>query len=350
MKRNVRVVMNVSLGLMALGLAGCGGTKTESKEAGAALVLRGAGATLPQPAYEKWIKDYTADRPNAKVTYEGVGSSAGVERLLAGTIDFAASDVALSDEQLAKFPEKPFHFPTLIGAVVPIYNVPGVTGQVKFSREALAAIFMGKIKSWGDARLKKDNPGVALPALPIKVIHRAGGSGTTYVLTAFLSEASEEWKKAIGTGATVKWPVGEEAADSAAVAEFVGKTEGAIGYVESNYAIKQKLTMGAVQNLAGEFVAASFESLGAAVDSGTMTEDFRGSLAKASAKNAYPLANFTYLIIRGKYADPAKTRAINIFLGWIYSPDGQKSVLELDYGQFPPATLQKVQFQVDKVR
>jgi phosphate transport system substrate-binding protein len=336
--------------LAGLLLAGCGGGGGGEKKEGAGTVLKGAGATLPQPAYEKWIKDYTSERPNVKISYEGVGSGAGVEQLLAGTVDFAATDVPLTDEQLAKFPVKPFHFPTLVGAVEPIYNLPGVTAKVKFSREALAAIFLGKIKTWNDARLKKDNPDLALPALPIKVMHRSGGSGTTYVLTAYLSEVSPEWKKTVGTGTTVKWPVGEEAADSKAVAEAVGKTPGMIAYVEANYAMKANLTMGAVQNLAGEFVSASFESLGAAVNAGTMTEDFRGSLVGATAKEAYPIASFTYLIVPGKYADMTKTKAMNYFLGWIYSQDGQKSVLDLDYGQFPPATLMKVQEQVDKVR
>ena len=331
--------------LLAVLLAACGSDKPSGP-----VQLKGAGATFPQPAYSKWIKEYTQDRSTVKIAYEPVGSAAGVEQLAAGQVDFAGSDMPLTDDQLAKFKTKPFHFPTLVGAVVPIYNVNGISTELNFNADVLAGIYLGKIKSWSDPAIKKINPDVALTSTPIKVIHRAEGSGTTHLLTDYLAKSSPAWKAAVGEGTSVKWPVGEALPSNEAVAEAVKKTPGAIGYVELNYAIQQKIAHGKVQNSSGKFMQANFESLGSALDTEQNTPaDLRIIATNASGPNAYPIASYTYLLVPQKFDEVPKRDAMKRFLEWVFT-DGQKSALSLDYNVLTPNILEKVRVRVDRIQ
>lgn len=332
-------------------LTGCGSSKTETSGAPKTLELKGAGATFPEPAYSKWIDEYKKEHPGLKISYASVGSVAGVEQLAAGKVDFAASDVPLTDAEMAKIPVKVMHFPTLVGAVVPIYNLPDLKGDVNFSGDVLAGIFLGNIKTWSDPALKRINANVDLPSTPIQVVHRSAGSGTTFVLTDYLVKTSKVWKDKMGEGPTMKWPVGDEAASNEAVAEAVAKTPGSFGYVELNFAVRNKLAFGAVKNQAGEFQKATFESLGAATDSvTTMPADFRAMATNSATKHAYPLANFTFLIVPAKFEDAEKRDALKKFLGWVYDKDaGQKSALALEYNILPLPIRDNARAQVDRI-
>ena len=329
-----------------LTLTGCG--SAASKVPSGPVVLKGAGATAPYLAYSKWFEAYKSEEPNVEVQYQPTGSGEGIRQLEAGAVNFAASDIPLTDEQMAKFTVKPLHFPTLIGAIVPVYNITGVR-DLKFTVEALAGIFSGKIKSWNDPALAKANPGVNLPSRHIVVVHRGDASGSTYVFTDFLSKVSDQWKKDIGQGETVNWPDGEAGNGSEALAELVKKTPNSIGYVELNYAVKQNLTYGAVKNAAGKFQKPDLEALGAAVDTAqNMTKDFRMSIVNASAPGAYPICTLTWLIVPRQTGSPAKQQAMKRFLRWAYG-DGQKLAMQMEYGVLQPPLLDRVREQVGDI-
>lgn len=308
------------------------------------VVLKGAGASFPYPAYAKWITEYVAERSKVvKMEYSPTGSAQGLEDLAAGKIDFAGSDLPLTDEQMAKFPQKPLHFPTLMGAVVPVFHVTGVT-DLKLSAAALAGLFGGRIKSWNDPAIAALNPGVNLPALAVKPVHRADGSGSTSLLTSYLAAQDQTWNDKIGHGMTVKWPAGgAEATGSAAMAAEVAKTPGAIGYVEFNYANKEKLNQASVQNRAGKYVRATFESVAAAVDQNALGEDFRNVAVNAAGEKAYPIAALTYLIVPRTYGEGSpKGKAMRFFLEWLYTLDAQKVVNSLDYDLLDGEVLRKI--------
>jgi len=270
--------------------------------------------------------------------------------VLAGTVDFGASDGPMTDEQLSQSKTKILHVPTVLGADVPAYNIPGVTGDLKFTPEALAGIFLGKISSWNDPAIATANPGVNLPNQPIVLIHRSDGSGTTYIWTDYLSKVSPEWQSQVGKGTSVKWPVGLGGKGNEGVAGMIRQMQGSIGYVELIYAISNKITYGTVRNGAGVFVKASLDSVTAAAASvKSMPTDFRVSITNAPGKDAYPISSFTWLLIPEQSKDAAKGKILADFLNWMVD-DGQKMTAELAYAPLPESVATKVKAEIKQVR
>lgn len=307
--------------------------------AAAQVSLTGAGATFPAPIYQKWFAQYESIG-NAQINYQSNGSGGGIKAVTEGTTDFGASDKPLDDKELQAFKEKHgfnvLLFPTVIGAAVPSYNVPGIRQELNFSQEALAAIFLGKITMWNDARIKADNPGVNLPGEKIVVVHRSDGSGTTYCWTDFLSKISPEWRSKVGKPNTsVDWPTGLGAKGNDGVAGLIKQQKGALGYVELIYAVKNHLAYGKVKNKSGQFVKADLQSVTAAAAAlKTMPADFRASITNESGASVYPISTFTWLLVPEKIPDAAKRKAMMGFLEWALTT-GQDSVEALDYARLP---------------
>ncbi len=306
------------------------------------MLVNGAGATFPYPIYSKWFDEYHKLHPNIQINYQSIGSGGGIRQLLAGTVDFGASDGPMSDEQLAQAKVKVLHFPTVLGADVPTYNIPGVSQELKFGPEALAGIFLGKITKWNDPEIAKANPGVNLPGNDIVVVHRSDGSGTTYIWTDYLSKVSEEWKNKVGKGTSVNWPVGLGGKGNEGVAGLIKQTPNSMGYVELIYAIQNKLPYGRVRNAAGDFVKADLASVTAAAAGAakSMPDDFRVSITNPPSKTAYPIASFTWLLVPTQIADAKKREVITGFLRWMLK-DGQKYAEPLAYAQLPKEVTQK---------
>ena len=311
--------------------------------------LNGAGATFPYPIYSKWFSEYHKAHSDVQVNYQSIGSGGGIRQVLAGTVDFGASDGPMTDEQLGQAKVKILHVPTVLGAVVPAYNIPGVSGEVKFTPEALAGIFLGKITTWNDKALTAANPGVNFPNQPIVVIHRSDGSGTSYIFTDYLSKVSADWKNGPGKGTSVKWPVGLGGKGNEGVAGMIRQMEGSIGYVELIYALQNKITYGSMKNPAGEFVKASLESVTTAAASvKSMPADFRVSITNAPGKGAYPISSFTWLLIPTKSQDPKKGKILTDLLNWCET-DGQKLAADLSYAPLPDTVVAKVKEAIKQV-
>jgi phosphate transport system substrate-binding protein len=311
--------------------------------------LNGAGATFPNPIYSKWFSEYNKLHPDVQINYQSLGSGAGIRQLLNGTVDFGASDGPMSDEQLKQSKAKIWHIPTVMGAVVPAYNVPGISGEVKFTPEALAGIFLGKIQNWNDPAITKVNPGVNFPNQPIIVIYRSDGSGTTYIFTDYLSKISKDWSNSVGKGTSVKWQIGMGGKGNEGVAGQVRQLQGSIGYVELIYAVENKITYGSVKNEAGNFVKASLEGVTeAAASAKTMPADFRVSITNAPGKTAYPISSFTWLLIPEQSKDPNKGKIINDFLNWMVT-DGQKMASKLSYAPLPENVVEKVKAAIKQI-
>jgi phosphate transport system substrate-binding protein len=311
--------------------------------------LNGAGATFPYPIYSKWFSEYHKAHSDVQVNYQSIGSGGGIRQVLAGTVDFGASDGPMTDEQLGLAKVKILHIPTVLGAVVPAYNIPGVTGEVKFTPEALAGIFLGKITSWNDKALTAANPGVNFPNQPIVVIHRSDGSGTSYIFTDYLSKVSADWKNGPGKGTSVKWPVGLGGKGNEGVAGMIRQMEGSIGYVELIYALQNKITYGSMKNPAGDFVKANLESVTTAAASvKNMPADFRVSITNAPGKGAYPISSFTWLLIPSKSQDPNKGKILTDLLNWCET-DGQKLTADLSYAPLPDTVVAKVKEAIKQV-
>lgn len=316
------------------------------------VLINAAGATFPYPMYSKWFDEYHK-KANAQINYASIGSGGGIAQVTAGTVDFGASDGPMTDEQIKAFQDKRgtaiLHFPTVLGAVVPTYNIPGVTGSLNFTGEALAGIYLGKITKWNDPELTKANPGVKLPSDNIVVVHRSDGSGTTYIWTDYLSKVSKEWDMNVGKATSVKWPVGLGGKGNEGVSGSVQQTANSIGYVELIYAIQNKMTYGKVKNAAGDFIQATLASVTAAAAGATMPDDFRVSITNAPGKTAYPISSFTWLLIPAKMADPAKKKAITGFLSWMMT-DGQKMTEALAYAPLPKAVVTKEMKAIAKIQ
>jgi phosphate transport system substrate-binding protein len=315
--------------------------------------LNGAGATFPYPMYSKWFSDYNKLHSDIQFNYQSIGSGGGIRQVIEGTVDFGASDGPMTDEQLAQAKAKRgtavFHIPTVLGAVVPAYNIPGVSGEVKFTPDVLAGIFLGKITSWNDAALTKANPGVNFPNQPIVVVHRSDGSGTTFIFTDYLSKVSSDWQGSVGKGTSVKWPVGLGGKGNEGVAGMIRQMQGAIGYIELIYAVQNNIPFGVVKNAAGEFVKASLQSVTAAAASmKNMPADFRVSITNAPGKDAYPISSFTWLLIPQQSKDPNKGKMIADFLTWMVD-DGQKTTAQLTYAPLPDSVAQKVKATIKMV-
>ena len=313
--------------------------------------LNGAGATFPYPMYSKWFSKYHDAHPDIQFNYQSIGSGGGIRQVLAGTVDFGASDGPMSDEQLAQAKIKILHVPTVLGAVVPAYNVSGVSGEIKFTPEVLAGIFMGKITNWNDKAIAAANPGVNFPKdEPIVVVHRSDGSGTTFIFTDYLSKVSSDWQNQVGKGTSVKWPVGLGGKGNEGVAGMIRQMQGSLGYVELIYAVQNKITYGTMKNAAGEFVKASLDSVTAAAASvKNMPPDFRVSITNAPGKDAYPISSFTWLLIPAQSKDAAKGKIIADFLNWMVD-DGQKMTADLTYAPLPPSVATRVKDEIKQVR
>jgi phosphate transport system substrate-binding protein len=312
----------------------------------AALSINGAGATFPNPMYSKWFDDYHKKNSDIEINYQSIGSGGGIKQVTEGTVDFGASDGPMNDEQLKAFQDKHgfpiLHFPTVLGADVPTYNIPGVTGELNFTPEALAAIFLGKVTKWNDPIIASANKGVNLPANEIVVVHRSDGSGTSYIWTDYLSKVSDEWKNKVGKGTSVNWPVGLGGKGNEGVAGQVKETPNALGYVELIYAIQNKMAYGKVKNSSGEFIKADLASVTAAAAAAAknMPDDFRVSITNAPGKTAYPISSFTWLLIPAKFSDGSKRDAIKGFIKWMLT-DGQNEVEALSYAKLPKEVVAK---------
>ncbi|HVO57914.1 MAG TPA: phosphate ABC transporter substrate-binding protein PstS [Dongiaceae bacterium] len=309
------------------------------------LLINGAGATFPYPIYSKWFDEFHKVT-GAQINYQSVGSGAGIKQVTEGTVDFGASDGPMNDDQIKAFRAKNgtgiLHFPTVLGAAVPTYNVPGVTGTLNFTPEALSGIFLGRISKWNDPAIANANKNVSLPANDIVVIHRSDGSGTTYIWTDYLSKVSVDWKDKVGKGTSVNWPVGLGGKGNEGVTGLIKQTPNSIGYVELIYAAQNKIPFGSVKNSAGTFVAADLASVSeaAAGASKTMPEDFRVSITNAPGKNAYPISSFTWLLIPEKFKDAGKRDALKNFIKWAIT-DGQSFAENLSYAKLPKEVVDK---------
>ena len=344
-------VLVVIAGLIAAA-AGCGG---DEQAGGGGLAvpsaqLTGAGATFPYPIYSKWFDEFGKQYPQVNINYQSVGSGAGIQQIIAQTVDFGASDAAMSDADLAKAPAELLHVPTVAGAVVVTYNVEGVQGGLKLTPENLAGIFLGKITRWNDPALKADNPGVNFPDEDIVTVHRSDGSGTTNIFTSYLDTVSPDWHAQVGKGKEVKWPVGLGGKGNEGVSGQVSQTKGAIGYVELAYAKQNKLSYAWMKNKAGNFVEPTLDSTKAAVQSAVVNlpADLRISLGNPDGKDAYPIAGFTYILVYKDQKDQAKGQALVSFLWWAIH-DGSQYTAALDYVSQPPEMVKKVENQIRKI-
>lgn len=328
-------------GLLLVAACVCGIAHAQS-----GLLINGAGATFPNPIYTKWFDEYHKAHGNIEINYASVGSGAGIKQVTDGTVDFGASDGPMNDEQMKAYQDKYGfgiqHFPTVLGAVVPTYNLPGVNTSLNFTPEALAGIFLGKITKWNDPAIAGANTGVNLPAADIVVVHRAEGSGTTYVWTDYLSKISDEWKTRVGKGGSVNWPAGIGAKGNEGVTGVVKEQPNSIGYVELIYAVQNKISYGAVKNSAGVFVKADLAGVSAAAAGAAknMPQDYRVSITDAPGKSAYPIASFTWLLIPKKIQDAGKRDALKGFLKWMLT-DGQNYAETLSYAKLPKEVVAK---------
>lgn len=315
--------------------------------------LTGAGATFPSPIYQKWFNEYQSIG-KVQISYTANGSGGGIKAVTDGTTDFGASDMPMTDEQISTFKDKQksniLLFPTVLGAVVPSYNIPGTTKALNFTPEVLAGIFMGKITNWNSPEIAKANPGASLPNLKIVVVHRSDGSGTTFCFTDYLSKVDSEWKSKVGKGTSPEWPTGLGAKGNDGVSGLLTQQKGAIGYVELIYAIKNKLPYGNVKNKAGEFVKADLASVTAAAAAmKSMPADFRVSITNGEGKGVYPISTFTWLLVPSKFSDQAKQKAMVGFLKWAIT-SGQSMVESGDYAKLPASVVSQEQKQIGSIQ
>ena len=320
--------MFAALCAMLLPLAGTAAAQT--------VQINGAGATFPYPIYSKWFSEYNKLHPDIEINYQSIGSGGGIRQVTNQTVFFGATDGPMTDEQQQAAPGRILHFPSVLGGDVPVYNIPGITAELKFTGPVLADIFLGKITKWNDAAITKLNPGVKLPATDIVVAHRSDGSGTTYIWVDYLAKVSPEWKKKVGVATSVNWPVGVGGKGNEGVAGLVQQTPGSIGYVELIYAIQNKIAYGSVQNMAGEFVRSSLDSVTAAAAGAAkaMPKDFRVSITNAPGKGVYPISSFTWLLFYENPKDKKLAKIMADFMHWALA-DGQKYCSDLGYAPLP---------------
>ena len=317
--------------------------------------LTGAGSTFANPLYSSWSGHYHQLHPNVEVNYQSIGSGGGIRQLIAGTVDFGATDGPMTNAQLAEAQQKRglaiLHFPTALGAAMPSYNIPGVTASLKFTPAALAGIYLGTIKKWNDPQIQGPNPGVKLPANNIVVIHRSDGSGTTYAWADYLSKVSPEWKSKIGVGTSVNWPVGLGGKGNEGVAGLIQRIPNSIGYIELIYAVQNHILYGEVKNSSGNFIKADLTSVTAAAAGATKTmpADFRVSITNSPGADAYPISTYTWLLVPEKMSDMTKAKALKAFLKWGLT-DGQQYCAPLTYAPLPAAVLQKELLQMKKLQ
>jgi len=334
------MIKTVKYALLALLLAGSAVAQT---------TLNGAGATFPYPIYSKWFSEYHKLHSEVQINYQSIGSGGGIRQVLAGTVDFGASDGPMTDEQLGQAKVKILHVPTVLGSVVPAYNLPGVSGEVKFTPKVLADIFLGRITNWNDAAIAKANLGVKFPDKQIIIVHRSDGSGTTYIFTDYLSKVSPDWKQQAGKGTAVKWPVGLGAKGNEGVAGMVRQMEGAMGYVELIYALQNNIAYGSVQNAAGQFIKANLDSTtSAAASVKEMPADFRVSITNPAGKDAYPISSFTWLLVPVQWNNKNKVKIFADFLGWMVE-SGQSLGQQLNYAPLPKSVADRVRSEIKQI-
>ncbi len=319
-----------------------------SASASAQMMINGAGATFPYPIYSKWFDEYAKVDPSVRFNYQSIGSGGGQKQILAQTVDFGASDGPMSDENLAKAPGKILHIPTVAGAVVMTYNLPG-SPSLKFDADTIAGIYLGQIKKWNDPKLTALNPGVKLPDQEIVVVHRSDGSGTTFIFTDYLSKVSAEWKQKVGNNTSVNWPTGIGGKGNEGVSGQVKQTPGAIGYVELIYAIQNKMPYAEVKNAAGQFVKPTIESVTAALATADIPQDFRFSMTNAPGKDAYPICGATWLLVYEQQKDAAKGKKLVEFLKWA-ATKGEGMAKSLDYAPLPDNVQQRVLQRIDEIK
>jgi phosphate transport system substrate-binding protein len=347
------------LALTAVATGACGGgnrgpvtaENPMGGDSGATAQINGAGATFPYPIYSKWFSEYNKLHPNVRINYQSIGSGGGIRQLVERTVFFGASDQPMNDEMLAKAPGPILHLPTVLGAVVPVYNIQGVNVPLKFTGQVLADIFLGKIRRWNDPAIIKINAGVTLPATDITVVHRSDGSGTTFVWVDYLSKISPEWKQKVGANSSVNWPVGVGGKGNEGVAGLVRQTPGSLGYVELVYALQNKIPYGSVQNQTGEFITPEVNSVTAAAAGAlaTMPKDFRVSITNSPGQGAYPISSFTWLLL---YEDPQNKdhgRVMVEFMKWALA-DGQQMADDLGYAPLPPGLVQQELEQLNRIK
>jgi phosphate transport system substrate-binding protein len=329
--------------LLALALAGFLTTI-----ASAQMLINGAGATFPYPIYSKWFDAYAKVDPSVRFNYQSIGSGGGQKQILAQTVDFGASDGPMSDENLAKAPGKLLHIPTVAGADVVSYNLPGLT-SLKLDGPTLADIFLGKITKWNDPRLVALNEGANLPDQDIVVVHRSDGSGTTYIFVDYLSHVSAEWKTKVGTATSVNWPAGLGGKGNEGVAGQIKQVPGALGYIELAYAKQNKLPFADMKNASGNYITASLESVTEALSTATIPDDFRFSMVNPPGAKAYPIAGATWLLVYQDQKDAVKGRKLVEFLKWAYT-DGEKMATTLDYAPLPDNVVRRVLARIDEIK
>jgi phosphate transport system substrate-binding protein len=316
--------------------------------ASAQLLINGAGATFPAPIYTKWFDEYTKIDPSVRFNYQAIGSGGGQKQILAETVDFGASDGPMSDANLAKAPRPIWHIPTVAGAVVVSYNLPG-DPALRLDGPTLAGIFLGKVTKWDDPAITGQNPGVSLPDQDILVVHRSDGSGTSYIFTDYLSTVSPEWKAKVGKATSVSWPAGLGGKGNAGVAGQIKQSPGAIGYIELAYAHQNKLPFADLKNAAGNYVTATLDSVTAALATATIPDDFRFSMVNAPGDTAYPISGATWLLVYSQQKDPAKGQKLVQFLKWAYT-DGEKMAAALDYAPLPAPVQQRVLDRINEIK
>jgi phosphate transport system substrate-binding protein len=324
-------------------------TACRRNEPTAPLTINGAGATFPYPIYSKWFDEYQKSHPDVRINYQSIGSGGGIKQLTAQTVFFGASDGPMTDAQLKAAPGPIMHFPTVLGGVVPVYNVGGVAQPLRFSGDLLANIYLGKITKWNDATIAQLNPGVTLPADDIAVVHRSDGSGTTYIFCDFLSKVSPDFKSKVGVATSVNWPAGVGAKGNEGISGLVRQTPGAIGYVELVYAIQNKIPYGSVRNKAGQFITASLASVTAAANGVAIPDDFRVSITSAEGPDAYPIASFTWMLLYQHSSDATRAKTMVEFLKWALA-DGQKFAPSLGYAPLPQPVVAKEMQALAKIQ
>jgi len=319
-----------------------------SASASAQMMINGAGATFPYPIYSKWFDAYTQVDPSVRFNYQSIGSGGGQKQILARTVDFGASDGPMTDDNLAKAPGKLLHIPTVAGAVVMTYNLPG-NPTLKLDGPTVAGIFLGDIKKWNDPKLTSLNPGVTLPDQEIVVVHRSDGSGTTFIFTDYLSKVSADWKSKVGNNTSVSWPAGIGGKGNEGVSGQVKQTPGTIGYIELIYAIQNKMPFADLKNADGQFVKASLESVTAAMATAQIPDDFRFSMTNAPGKDSYAIAGATWLLVYEQQTDAAKGKKLVEFLKWAVT-NGEDMAKDLDYSPLPAQLRDRVLKRIAEIK
>jgi phosphate transport system substrate-binding protein len=313
--------------------------------------ISGAGATFPNPIYSKWFSEYNQLHPNVKINYQSIGSGGGIRQVTEGTVDFGASDVTMTDQQINGAKVKVMAIPTVLGAVVPVYNIPGINKELNFTGDVIADIYLGKITKWNDGRIVKDNPGVNLPDKAILPVYRSDGSGTSFIFTDFLSKVSPAWNSGPGKGAAINWPTGIGQKGNEGIAGMVRQSPYSFGYVELIYAVQNKMSYGLVKNAAGKFVKASTDGVTAAAAGAakTMPADYRVSITNAPGADTYPISSFTWLLIPTHSTDPAKAKALADFLGWMLD-HGEAEAAAMTYAPLPKPVQDMVRKSIANIK